>query len=158
VIINNPDGRRAKLSRAPLFAVLAATAAAGLLFTMSGCASGQPKTAAGFCQVYRQQEDQYLAQYGKPANSGLADFGQLIGALSDWVPIFEALDQAAPPDIEPDVSNIVDSLKQQEQDVGQEASDPLGGFVSGLTAGLMSTSSWQNVSTYIEQNCGAEGA
>ena len=146
------------MSRAPLFAVLAATATAVLLFTTSGCASGQPKTAAGFCQVYHQQEDQYLAQYGKPAGSGLADLGQLIGALSDWVPIFEALDQAGPPDIEPDVGNIVDSLKQEEQDTGQEASDPLGGFASALTAGLMSTSSWDNVSTYIQQNCGAEGS
>jgi hypothetical protein len=63
------------------------------------------------------------------------------------VPIFEALDQAAPPGIEPDVQNIVDSLKQREQDVGQEAGDPLGGFASSLMAGMMSTASWQNVST-----------
>jgi hypothetical protein len=146
------------LSR-PRFVVIlsASTAAAAMLVITCGCSSAQPKTAAGFCQVYHQQEEQYLAKYGKPAQSGLADFGQLVGALSDWVPIFEALDQAAPPDIEPDVHNILDSLKQEEQDVGQEAGDPLGGFASSLMAGMMSTASWQNVSTYIEQNCGAEG-
>ena len=145
------------MSRARFIAIFSASMAVAVMpFITCGCSSGQPKTAAGFCQVYHQQEEQYLAKYGKPANSGLADLGQLIGALSDWVPIFEALDQAAPPDIEPDVHNIVDSLKQQEQDVGQEASDPLGGLASGLIAGLMSTASWQNVTTYIEQNCGAQ--
>jgi hypothetical protein len=70
------------------------------------------------------------------------------------LPIFQALDQAAPPDIEPDVHNVLDSLKQEEQDTAQEATDPLGGFASSLMAGMMSTASWQNVSTYIEQNCG----
>lgn len=129
-----------------------------LLTAASGCSSGQAKTVAGFCQVYHQQEKQYLAKYGTPANSGLGDLGQLIGALSDWVPIFEALDQAAPPSIEPDVHNILDSLKQQEQDVGQEVGNPLGGFASSLMAGMMSTASWDNVSAYIEQNCGTAAA
>jgi len=132
-------------------------AAAAMLVTICGCSSAQPKTAAGFCQVYHLQKKQYLAKYGKPANGGLAAFGQLVGALSDWVPIFEALDQAAPPSIEPDVHNILDSLKQEEQDAGQEANDPLGALASGLMAGMMSTASWQNVSAYIEQHCGAEG-
>jgi hypothetical protein len=146
------------LSLARYVSALGSSAAiAAMLVIVCGCSGGQPKTAAGFCQVYQQQKEQYLAKYGKPANSGLADFGLLVGALSDWVPIFEALDQAAPSDIEPDVHNIVDSLKQEEQDVGQEVSDPLGGLASGLTEGLMSTASWQNVSAYIEHNCGIEG-
>jgi hypothetical protein len=144
------------LSRARFAAVLGtSTATAAMLVIVSGCSSAPPKTAAGFCQVYHQQEAQYLSKYGTPANNGLADLGQLIGAVSDWVPIFQALDQAAPPDIEPSVHNIVVSLQQQEQDAGQEASNPLGGFASALMAGLMSTSSWDNVSTYIDQNCGA---
>ena len=146
------------MPRTRFLAVLgAATITAAMLVTASGCGGEPPKTAAGFCKVYQQQKAEYLAKYGKPAGSGLADLGQLIGALSDWVPMFEALDQAAPPGIEPDVSNVVDSLKQQEQDVGQEASDPLGGFASSLMAGLMSTASWEKVSAYIEQNCGTEG-
>lgn len=130
---------------------------AGLLIATSGCSSGQPKTAAGFCRVYHQQEEQYLAAYGKPANSGLADFIELVGALSDWVPIFEALDQAAPADIEPDVHNIVSSLQQQQQELSQNATDPLAGLASGLVTGMMSTASWDKVSAYIEQNCGTGG-
>lgn len=124
---------------------------------LAGCSSSPPKTAASFCQVYEQQKHQYLAKYGTPDSGGLAALGQLIGAVSDWVPMFEALDAAAPPAIEPDVSTILDSFKQQEQNAGQAVSNPLAGFASSLMSGLMATSSWNNLSTYIAQNCGPEG-
>ena len=122
---------------------------------ISGC-SGSPRTTAGFCSVYHQQEQQYLAQYNHPSSSdGLGDLVDLIGAVSDWVPIFEKLDQAAPPSIEPDVQNILDSLKQEDQAAGQEVTNPLAGLASGLDAALMSSASWQNLNTFIEQNCGS---
>jgi hypothetical protein len=122
---------------------------------ISGC-SGPPPTTAGFCSVYHQQEQQYLAQYNHPSSSdGLADLVSLIGAVSDWVPIFEKLDQAAPPSIEPDVHNVLDSLKQEQQAAGQEITNPLAGLASGLEAALMSSASWQNLNTFIAQNCGS---
>lgn len=119
---------------------------------VSGCGSPAP-TTAGFCKVYHQQENEYLRQYGTPAGNGLGDLVQMVGAISDWVPIFEKLDQAAPPSIEPDVKNILDSLKQQEQAAGQEASDPLGALSAGLLAGLMASASWQNLSNFVSQHC-----
>jgi len=144
------EGRTAR--RAGAIAVVVPLAA----IIVSGCSGGPPRTTAGFCSVYHQQEQQYLAQYNHPSSTnGLADLADLIGAVSDWVPIFEALDQAAPPSIEPDVQNILDSLKQEEQAAGQEATDPLGGLASGLEAAMMSSASWQNLSTFIEQNCGS---
>jgi hypothetical protein len=122
---------------------------------ITGC-GGPPRTTAGFCSVYHQQEQQYLAQYNRPSSSdGLADLVDLIGAVSDWVPIFEKLDQAAPQPIEPDVQNILDSLKQEEQATGQELTNPLAGLASGLEAAMMSSASWQNLNTFIEQNCGS---
>ena len=59
--------------------------------------------------------------------------------------------------VEPDVHTVLDSLQQQEQDVAKEASNPLAGFASSLMSGLMATSSWDNLSTYITRNCGPEG-
>ena len=137
----------------------AAVAAMAAALTVVGCGSSQPKTAAGFCQVYEQQKSQYLAKYGTPSSGGdgLAALGQLVGAVSDWVPMFQALDAAAPPDIEPDVHNVLDSLQQQEQAAGQEATDPLGGLASGLMSGLMATTSWDDLGSYITQNCGQAG-
>lgn len=122
---------------------------------ISACSSPS-RTTAGFCKVYHQQEAQYLGKYSTPAGNTLADLVQLVSAISDWVPIFDKLDQASPPSIEPDVKNVLDSLKQQEQAVGQEASDPLGGLASGLMAGLMSTASWNNVDSFISEHCNTQ--
>jgi hypothetical protein len=123
----------------------------------SGCGS-TPRTAAEFCQVYHQQEQQYLARYNKSSPSEpLQDLANVIGAMSDWVPIFQALDQAAPPAIEPDVQNVLDSLKQEEQAAGNEFSNPLGALASGLEASLMSTASWDDLDQYIQQNCTSGG-
>jgi hypothetical protein len=44
--------------------------------------------------------------------------------MSDWAPMFEKLDAVAPPLIEPDVANIADSLKQQEQTAGARVLQP----------------------------------
>lgn len=124
---------------------------------ISGC-GGRPRTAAEFCRVYYQQEHQYLAHYDHSSpNQPLQDLASVIGAMSDWVPIFQALDQVAPPSIEPDVHNIVDALKQEEQATGNEVSNPLGALASGLEAGFMSTASWDNVSQYIQQHCTTGG-
>jgi hypothetical protein len=67
--------------------------------------------------------------------------------------MFEKLDAVAPPSIEPDVANIVDSLKQEQQAAAQEASNPLGAMSSGLITAMMSSASWDHVSQYIQQNC-----
>lgn len=144
-----PGGRIT--GRASVIAVFVSLTA----LTISGC-GGSPRTTAGFCSTYHQQEQQYLAQYNHPSTTdGLSDLVDLIGAVSDWVPIFEKLDQAAPPVIEPDVQNVLDSLKQEEQATGQEATNPLAGLASGLEAAMMSSASWQNLNTFIRQNCGA---
>jgi hypothetical protein len=71
--------------------------------------------------------------------------------MSDWVPVFERPDQMAPPSIEPDVDNILDSLKQEEQAAGEEFSNPLGALASGLETRLMSTASLDHLDTYIRQ-------
>lgn len=149
---NVPRGPMARIRRpAGVIAVVVPLTA----LIISGC-SGPSRTTAGFCSVYHQQEEQYLAQYGHPSTTdGLADLAGLIGAVSDWVPIFGKLDQAAPPSIEPDVQNVLDSLKQEEQAAGQEVSNPLAGLASGLDAAMMSSASWQDLNTFIAQNCGA---
>jgi hypothetical protein len=136
-----------------------ALAGAGLLaFAVSACGDSPPRTAAEFCKVYYQQEHQYLARYNHPSSSEpLQDLASVIGAMSDWVPIFQALDQVAPPAIEPDVQNIVDALKQEEQDAGNEFSNPFGALASSLEAGFMSTASWQNVTQYIQRHCTTGG-
>jgi hypothetical protein len=60
---------------------------------------------------------------------------------------------AVPPSIEPDAKNVLDSLKQQEQAVGQKASNPLGWLAVALLVGLIPTASWNNLRSFVSQNC-----
>lgn len=140
-----------------LASVIAAVLAAGITVTVVviHVTAGPARSAASFCNVYFQQKHQYLATYDSHnySNDPLGGLLNAIGAMSDWVPMFEKLDAVAPPDIEPDVATVVDSLKQEQQAAGQELSNPLSALGSGLTAALMSSASWNHLDQYIQQNC-----
>jgi hypothetical protein len=129
----------------------------GLIAGASGCSSAPP-TVADFCRTLAQQEAQYLNAYGHPSSDPLDELVQVISAVGQWVPIFEALQQNSPPAIEPQVANIVTALKQEQQEAGNEASDPLGALVSGVVTGLESSGSWQQVDNYASAHCGSQSA
>lgn len=140
-----------------LLSVIAAVLAAGITVTVVviHVTAGPARSAASFCNVYFQQKRQYLTTYDSRnySNDPLGGLLNAIGAMSDWVPMFEKLDAVAPPDIEPDVATVVDSLKQEQQAAGQELSNPLSALGSGLTAALMSSASWDHLNQYVQQNC-----
>jgi hypothetical protein len=136
--------------------VLAAAVVGACL--VAACSSAPP-TAADFCRTLAQQKARYLSAYGDPSTTNpLGDLVQVISAIGQWVPIFEALQQNSPPSIEPQVANIVSSLQQEQQEAGNVVSDPLGGLVSGLMTGLESSGSWQQVSDYAAAHCGSGNA
>jgi hypothetical protein len=147
----------AEVSIKALVSVIAAVLAAGITVTVVviHVTAGPARSAASFCNVYFQQKRQYLTTYDSRnySNDPLGGLLNAIGAMSDWVPMFEKLDAVAPPDIEPDVATVVDSLKQEQQAAGQELSNPLSALGSGLTAALMSSASWDHLDQYIQQNC-----
>jgi hypothetical protein len=140
-----------------LWSMIAAVLVAGITITVVviHVTAGPTRSAAAFCNVYFQQKHQYLATYANRSyqNDPLGGLFNAIGAMSDWVPMFEKLDAVAPPSIEPDVANIADSLKQEQQDAGQELSNPLGALGSSLTTALMSSASWDHLNEYIQQHC-----
>lgn len=137
--------------------LIAAILAAGITITVVviHATDGPTRSAASFCSVYFQQKRQYLSTYDSRSyrSDPLGGLFNAIGAMSDWVPMFEKLDAVAPPSIEPDVATIVDSLKQEQQAAGQEISNPLGALGSGLTTALMSSASWDHLDQYIQQQC-----
>ena len=125
---------------------------------MTACSSAPP-TAADFCRTLAQQKAKYLSAYGHPSTTnGLEDLMDVISAVGQWVPIFETLQQNSPPDIEPQVANIVSSLKEEQQEAGNEGSDPLGALAAGLMTSLEASGSWQQVNNYAVQHCGAGNA
>jgi hypothetical protein len=135
-------------------ALTAAALAAGLI---AGCSSAPP-TVADFCHTLAQQKAQYLATYGHPSGNALGDLVQTISAIGQWVPIFEALQQNSPPDIEPQVASIVSSLKQEQQQDANMGSDLLGAVVAGFMTSIEASGSWQQVSNYASAHCGTATA
>lgn len=118
--------------------------------------SSPPPTAADFCRTLAQQKARYLKAYGHPSTTNpLADMVDVISAVGQWVPIFEALQQNSPPSIEPQVANIVSSLKQEQKEAGDTGSNPLAALASGLMTSLESSGSWQQVSDYAGRHCGS---
>ena len=126
---------------------------------VTACSSSPPPTAADFCNTLAQQKAKYLSTYGHPSTTNpLADLVDAISALGQWVPIFEALQQNSPPDIEPQVANIVDSLKQEQQEAGNMGSSVIGSLLSGLMTSIESSGSWEQVSEYAAKHCGSGSA
>ena len=122
----------------------------------SACSSSSTPTAADFCRTLAQQKAKYLSTYGHPSTTNaLADLVNAVSAMGQWVPIFEALQQNSPPDIEPQVANIVDSLKQEQQDASNMGSNVLGSLAASLMTSMESSGSWQQVSEYATEHCGA---
>jgi hypothetical protein len=122
---------------------------------VTSCSSAPP-TAADFCRTLAQQEAKYLHTYGNPSTTNpLADLVDVVSAIGQWVPIFQALQQNSPPSIEPQVANIVSALQQEEQEAGNEQSNPFGALVAGLMTGIESSGSWQQVSAYAAAHCGS---
>ncbi|MGH3119742.1 MAG: hypothetical protein ACRDND_01740 [Streptosporangiaceae bacterium] len=116
--------------------------------------SSPPPTAADFCRTLAQQKARYLKTYGHPSTTNpVADMVDVVSAVGQWVPIFEALQQNSPPSIEPQVANIVSSLKQEQKQAGDAGSDPLAALASGLMTSLESSGSWQQVSDYAATHC-----
>jgi len=131
-------------------------AMAMLVVGLVAACSSAPPTAADFCRTLAQQKAKYLATYGNPSSTNpLADLVGALSAIGQWVPIFQALQQNSPPIIEPQVANIVSSLKQEQQDVGNEATNPFGALMGGIMTGIESSGSWQQVSEYAAQHCGS---
>jgi hypothetical protein len=119
-------------------------------------ACGAERSTEAFCEAYNDEKDKYLEQYGGEPADGWAAVGNLVGAMSAWVPMFDRMAEHAPEEIRADVEHIRDSLKQQQETAGDSAGDPLGGLISGLWSGLMTMDSWNRLGEFVEANCVTE--
>ena len=73
---------------------------AGLL-ALPGCGESTPEE---FCATYNEERQTYLAKYGGTPEDELAAMGSIVGAISAWVPLLKQLENAAPPELAPDLS------------------------------------------------------
>lgn len=142
---------------------------------LSACSGGaqdnstNARTVGNFCSRYTTDKADYLTKYNAEAKSvstaqqqdplvgllGLTGMSlQMLGSVEQ---IFDDLATVAPSDIQPQVEQVRDSIKKQEDQLSQE--DPASGgsiistLLGSLETGLESSGSWQQVGTYIEKNC-----
>lgn len=128
----------------------------------SGCfGQGSARSEQAFCDTFK---DRAIALHTKYVNAdksiqtggtagALTGLVTLVQSTSDLVVMFDALDKVAPDDIEPDVAQVLDSLKQSEENNNSALSDPLKALGSGLVIALQSGGAFNNVNSYITQHC-----
>lgn len=153
-----PRTRTARLGA--LFGVAAVLAAA----TACSSSDAPTRSIANFCSTYSAEKSKFLTRY---ASTGSAQSSPLTGlllgiqSLGDVSVILTKLDRVAPDDIEPDVAAVLDSWKQMEGSMGNEASNALnptgllGAMFSGVLSSLESQGSWTRVGDYVTTNCHA---
>lgn len=129
---------------------------------MSGCGGGRSPEA--FCSTYREQKQAFLDKYetaerdlAKNDDAAAALFGGIamtVEMFGDIVSIFEALDKAAPDEIEPDVAVLRDFFQKQIDDAPEVVQNPAGAMLGGLVSGLAAQGSWKRVGAYVATTCG----
>ena len=148
-----------------------ALAVGGVLLLASCGGGGNPRTVENFCSHYRTDKARYLAKYDAEARSvsaaqdkdplagliGLTGMSfQMLGSVEQ---IFDDLAGVAPVDIQPQVEQVRDSVKKQEDQLSQE--NPLGAgsilstLLGSLETSLESSDAWQQVGDYVGANCEA---
>lgn len=66
---------------------------------------------------------------------------------------FGKLAAVAPQSIEPDVQDLQTAFQQEANNLGNDATDPLGGMVAGITESLEYAPAWNAVNNWTQANC-----
>lgn len=132
-----------------------------LPFLTSGCLGmGDKRSVKAFCDTFKTQAIALHTKYAQADQSikgggvgYLTGLLTLVQSTGDMVVMFDALDKVAPDDIEPDVAQVLDSMKQAETNNNNALSNPLGALGSGILIALQSGGAYNAVNSYIGQHC-----
>jgi hypothetical protein len=111
------------------------------------------RSTEAFCEVYNQDQQEYTAKYGGQPEDGFDAFGNAVGAMSAWVPMFDRWADHAPDEIRSDVEHIRDSVKSQIDQAGGSADNPLGSLAEMFVTGMMARDSFERLGAFVEANC-----
>ena len=108
-----------------------------------------------FCAVYDEQRQQYLAKYDHEPEDAFGGMTQIIGAISEWVPMLKKLEAAAPPDLEPDLEHIREVFQEQQKFATQNGGTGMAVVVGSTLYGLTTEASWRHFASYVQTHCGS---
>lgn len=145
---------------------LVGIAGAGLL-TVLLASCGTSRSAAAVCHVWDTEglalhkeyvkDGQALSQTQHFSVGSLTAIGDLISSPSQLGSLFSDMAAVAPQPIEHDFTNLADSYKNEQQNLGNALANPLGALGAGLIDGIGSMGSAQRVNNYLAAHCGIPG-
>jgi hypothetical protein len=77
----------------------------------------------------------------------------IVGAVSAWVPMLKRLENAAPPELAPDLEHIRVTFQEQQKLAANYGGSAVTFSIGMALYGLMTSDSWHNFATFVQNNC-----
>ena len=130
--------------------------ASALTLAIAGC-GGSERSPEAYCKAFYETaapiRETYVEAGEDVEEDPLGSIATLLGASGDMTVIFSHMADHAPDEIRSDTEAARDSLKEQQDSMGDALSDPLGALGKGLISGLTSSGSFSRVDAYLTQHC-----
>lgn len=131
-------------------------AALALAISLTAC-GGSTRSPEAYCRAFYETaapiREHYVEADKEVEKDPLSALVTLLGAPGDLTVIFDRMAEHAPGEIKADTEEARDSLKKQQESLGEALSNPLGAIGSGLIAGLTSSGSFTRVGNYLQEHC-----
>lgn len=152
----SPQGLRGPYLNGVRVAFLAfIVAVGGLLLPGCSSASSSDRSVSAYCTTFYQQGTKFRSQYANPnSQNPLNLIVSLISAPEQLATFFGNLAQVAPNSISSQVSQIQSAFQQEADHLGQDATNPLEGLISGVVSGIETGPAFEAVNTWTDTNCG----
>ena len=110
---------------------------------------------AAYCQTFIQRGGQIRSEFSNSDVSAdpLGTIADLFSVPVQLANFFGKLAAVAPQSIEPDVQDLQTAFQQEANNLGNDATDPLGGMVAGITESLEYAPAWNAVNNWTQANC-----
>lgn len=135
-------------------------AAAAVLLAVSaavGACGASDRSPQALCEAFYSRAAPLHAKYtqaaGAASQNPLGSLATALSSIGDLATVFDAMDQHAPADIEPDTAQLRDEFRRLEDNIGQGAANPIGALASGLATSLASAGAYQRVADYLDAHC-----
>ncbi len=125
----------------------------------AGCGGGSEsqRSVASYCRYFYGQGTALRNRWAvadNPKADPLTALATLLASPRELAGFFHQLSLRAPGSVAEDLETISSTYKQEAEQTGADASNPLGGFAAGLVNGLSSLPAYERVEQFTNQQCG----
>ena len=136
-------------------ALLAVALVAGAA-ALSAC-GGDERSRQAYCSAFYSRAAPMRQAWVDQNNAGdanpLTSIITVLAAPGQLETVFDGMVDHAPDDIKPETVQVRDAFKQTADNMGESATDPIGGLASAFATSISSAGSFQKVDTYLSSHC-----